>query len=191
LTSQFFDGLFEVGIVSRESQRRAILHERVLELALAAQRVGKAADRGQVFRRRPQHLLEFVLRFFVLPKFDERATEGDTRRQIRRMDEEAGAAHVDRFLQHARPPVLFRQLGKSNRRRVLLDPSSEIFKTRRFGHCRDYWTTTCFAGEVFVRPVASMTVSVIDQVPATVAVNELVGLEPPTCVTTAPGLVIV
>ena len=46
---------------------------------------------------------------------------------------------------------------------------------------------------MFERPVASVTVSVIDHVPATFGVNVFVGLEPPTCVTTgtAPGLVMV
>jgi hypothetical protein len=42
------------------------------------------------------------------------------------MDGKAGPAGVDGFLMLARSPALFRQLGKSNRRRILLDPASQI-----------------------------------------------------------------
>jgi hypothetical protein len=129
LTSQFCDGLLEVGIVAREAQRRTVVHQRLFELALPSQRVGKAANGRQILRRRPQYLLEFGLCVRVLAKFEQRAAEGYSRREIRGMYEESGAADVHRFLKHAGSPVLFRELGKSNRRRVLLDPSSEIVET--------------------------------------------------------------
>jgi hypothetical protein len=42
------------------------------------------------------------------------------------MNAEAGPAGVNRFLILARSPALFRELRKSNRRRILLDPASQI-----------------------------------------------------------------
>src|SRR5215467_42449 len=111
------------------------------------------------------------------------------------MDQESRATHVDRFLEQARAAALFRQLGKSNRRRVLVDPSSEIFKTRRFGHCCGYWTKTLICADVLWRPLASVTVSEIFQVPAVPGVlpapgvNELIGLDPPICVVAVAGFV--
>jgi hypothetical protein len=42
---------------------------------------------------------------------------------------ESCAGRVHGFLQLSRAPVLFGELRKRNRRRVLLDPPSEIFKT--------------------------------------------------------------
>jgi hypothetical protein len=45
------------------------------------------------------------------------------------MNGEARAADVHRLLKHAGAPVLLSELRKRNRRRVLLDPSSEIFET--------------------------------------------------------------
>jgi hypothetical protein len=49
------------------------------------------------------------------------------------MDGKPGPADVDRFLEHCGAPALFSQLGEGDRRRVVLDPSSEIFKA---GGCR-------------------------------------------------------
>ena len=72
--------------------------------------------------------MEFALRILELPELDQRPAEGDARGEIRRVNFEAGAADVDSFLKHRRAPVLFSELGESNRRRVLLDPSSEIFQ---------------------------------------------------------------
>jgi hypothetical protein len=129
LARQFRDGLFEVGIVSGKCECRLVLHQRFFERTPPAQCVGESADGREVLWRRPQGLLEFVLGVFVVAELDERSSERDARRVIRRVHEETGAAHVHRFVEHARPAVLFRELGKRNRRRVLLDPSSEIFKT--------------------------------------------------------------
>jgi hypothetical protein len=44
------------------------------------------------------------------------------------MDVESCAADVHGFLEHRRAAVLFGELRESNRRRVLLDPSSKIFE---------------------------------------------------------------
>ena len=57
------------------------------------------------------------------------------------MELQPGAAGIDRFLILLRPPALFGELRKSNRRRILLDPASEVFYPLVVGH-RPYGTTT-------------------------------------------------
>ena len=47
------------------------------------------------------------------------------------MEGQAGAADIDRFLILARPAAFFGELRERNRRRILLDPASEILDTSR------------------------------------------------------------
>jgi hypothetical protein len=47
---------------------------------------------------------------------------------------ETAAAHVHGFLVVAGAAILFRELCKGNRRRVLLDPASEFFDPWIIGH---------------------------------------------------------
>jgi len=91
--------------------------------------VGQSTDRREVFRCRAQHLLELLLRGLVLAQLHERAPKRDARGRVGRVSPKARAADVHRLLKHSRAAVLFSELGKRNRRRVLLDPSSEIFET--------------------------------------------------------------
>ena len=58
--------------------------------------------------------------------FEQRAPECHASGQITGMDREPGSAGGDRIFVAARPPVLFGELGKRNRRRVLLDPASKF-----------------------------------------------------------------
>jgi hypothetical protein len=44
------------------------------------------------------------------------------------MHGEARAAHLDGLFEHRSAAVLFGELGEGDRRRVQLDPSSEIFE---------------------------------------------------------------
>ena len=93
------------------------------------------ADGREVLRRALEHPLELELPFVELTELDERAAEGDARREVSGMNREAGPAGVDRFLMYfSGPPALFGELGKSNRRRILLDPASQIVNARIFGH---------------------------------------------------------
>ena len=129
LPFEFLDCLFEVGIVPNERERGPALHERRGNGALPLEHVGQSANRRKVLRRGTQHLLELLLRVLVLVELDERASESYARGQISRVRRQARAADIRGFVKHRRAAVLFRELRKSNRRRVLLDPSSEIFKT--------------------------------------------------------------
>ena len=61
-----------------------------------------------------------------LTELDERAPERHARRQVRRMNLEAGPARIDRLLILPGATALLGQLGKRNRRRVLLDPAPQV-----------------------------------------------------------------
>ncbi len=72
----------EIGIVLGERQGGAVLRERLREIAAAVQDFGEAADRGEVFRRALQHLLELGSRGVELVQLEQRAAERDARREI-------------------------------------------------------------------------------------------------------------
>jgi hypothetical protein len=50
------------------------------------------------------------------------------------VDREAGAADVNGFLVLPCPPALLGQLREGDRRRILLDPASQIFDALVVGH---------------------------------------------------------
>jgi hypothetical protein len=109
--------------VARQRERRAM---RGACRAPCRWNIGESANGREVFRSALEDLLQLALRLVELLQFDERAAKRHARGQICGMDVEAGAADVNRFLKHRGPPELFGELRKRDRRRVLLDPSSQI-----------------------------------------------------------------
>jgi hypothetical protein len=69
-----------------------------------------------------------------LIELEERAPERHARRQVPGMDGEAGPADLDRFLVLPVAAAFFGELGKRNRRRVLLNPASKVFNPLVVGH---------------------------------------------------------
>ena len=126
LARQLVDRLFEIGIVAGQAQRRAILRERLGESAAPVEHLRQTAHGGEVFRRAFQDDLELGSRRLELVQLEERAPEGHPCGQISGMDRQSGAADLDRILVVPRPPVLLGELGKSNRRRILLDPAPQF-----------------------------------------------------------------
>ncbi len=98
--------------------------------------LGQPSNGREIFGRDLQNLTQLHLGGIQFVHFDERATERHTRRQISRMDFEPGVAGSNRLLIAARSTVLFRELGKSNRRRVRLDPASKLLDARIVWHDR-------------------------------------------------------
>ena len=126
LTRQVSDGLLEVGVMPRDGERRAVLPERLRERPAPMEDIRKAADGREVLRRALKDVLEFLLRFIEQLQLDKRTAQRNTRGQVRGMDGQARPADVHGVLEHRRPAVLFRELGERNRRRIPLDPSSQI-----------------------------------------------------------------
>ena len=76
-----------------------------------------------------QHELELGLRVVERVELDERPAQRHAGREISRVEIEAGAADVDRFVEPARAPAFLGQLRERNRRRVFLDPASKVVNT--------------------------------------------------------------
>ena len=122
--------------MARESECRLVVRERFAEATASMVHLCDASDGRKVFRRGFEHALELDLRCIELVHFEQRTAERDTRRQVTRVNCEAGAARRDRVLITARATVLFGELRKRNRRRILLDPASKFFYT---GIVRHAW----------------------------------------------------
>jgi len=118
----------------------------------------ESANRRQVFRGALQHQLEFVLRFVELAHFQESPTERHAGGQVAGVQRQPSPARLDRFLRLSGPAVLFRQLGKRNRRRIPLDPASKVFNSMVVAHS-NYGTVTV-AVTVPVRGGTKLSVTV-------------------------------
>jgi hypothetical protein len=94
----------------------------------------EAADRGEIFGRALEDVLELDQGGAEIVQLDEGTAEGDARGEVPGMEREAGATNVDRLLEVARAAALFRELGEGDRRRILLDPASKIFDSLIVGH---------------------------------------------------------
>ena len=134
LTREIADGLLQIRIVTCESQRRAVVHQRLRQFAATMMNIGDAANRREIFRCVVEDVLEFDLRLVQLVEFDQGAAERHARGKIRGMDGEARAANVHGFLELPRAAALFGKLRKCNRRRILVDPASKVFNARIIGH---------------------------------------------------------
>lgn len=86
----------------------------------------EAAARQQIVWSRAQNELEFGTRLLRLPEGRQRAAERHACREVCGVMGEPGAGDAHGVLELAAPPVLFRELRKHNRRRILLDPASEL-----------------------------------------------------------------
>ena len=101
--------------------------------------LGDAADGRQVFRRGSEDVFQLGVRRVEVVHLEQRAPERDAGGQIAGMDREARAAGLDRLFVAASAPVLFGELRKRNRRRVLLDPASKLFNARIVRHVYPPW----------------------------------------------------
>ena len=87
---------------------------------------GQCADGRQIVRRQPYYLLQFLLRVVVLLELDQCSSERDTRREVAGMLGEPGTSDANGLVEGADAAALFRQDGKGDRRRILLDPASQF-----------------------------------------------------------------
>ena len=117
----------QVRIVRGEHQRGLILTERAGRVAATPVDLGEAANGRQILGRTGNDAFEFELGFVEAVEGDKGAPEREPGGDIARMAAETGRAHLDGLAERARPPVLFGELRKRNRRRVLANPASKIF----------------------------------------------------------------
>jgi len=134
LPGELRDGLLEIGIVARQSERGAVLRERFLQFATAMMDFPETADRGEVFGSVLEDVFELALRLFELIQFEERASERDACGQVAGVSRETGAADFNGFFELAGAPEFFGELRKRNRRRILLDPAAKVVDARIVAH---------------------------------------------------------
>lgn len=120
------DGAFEVGIMTGQPQRMLVVVQRSVEASLLLGDFREPANRRHVVRRALNDDVQFTLGSIEFAEFNKGPGEGDARRQITGMFGETVAADPHRFVVVARPAALLRQLGKSDRRRVRLDPAPKF-----------------------------------------------------------------
>src|SRR5262245_19080747 len=96
--------------------------------------LGELAHGNEVVWRGVEDTKKLGSSLFQAAKLEQGSTKGHPRRQIGGMLRESRFAHPHRFLAVACPPVLFRKLRKSNRRRIPEDPASKAFNPRVVRH---------------------------------------------------------
>ena len=144
--------------MTRQRKRSTIEGQRLGQIATSMMNLGQAPDRRKVFRSGSKDQGQLGLGPVQLSRFDERTPERDPGRKIPRMPNEPGPADGDRFSEITGAPVFLAQLGERNRRRVFLDPPSQLLDARVIGHGSDVYgaTVTSFV-VVPVCPTSSVT----------------------------------
>ena len=123
----FVDGLFEIRIVLREGEGGLVIAKRLAQRATSMMYFGDATNRCQVLGSGAEYPFELRLRRVELVNLEECPPERDARGKIPGMDGETGSAGVNRIFIQPGAAVLFGELRKRNRRRILLDPASKLF----------------------------------------------------------------
>ena len=101
--------------------------------------VCELSDRGQIVRSGSNDVFEFFRGFVEPPELEQCPTQRHPCGEIGRVLLKAGSRDFDRLFEIACSPVLFRELRKRNRRRILLDPASQFFYPRIVGHAPMVW----------------------------------------------------
>jgi hypothetical protein len=89
--------------------------------------ISKLADRREIVWSCFEDVLELHDCLVVASHFEQGATERDASGEIGGMLRQTGPAHSNGFVELACTSMLFCELRKGNRRRILLDPASKFF----------------------------------------------------------------
>ncbi len=117
-----------------QRERGPVFGEGLGELSLSLMEIGQAADGGEVVGGQAPGLLELVPGGVQLAERRQRPGERHAGRRVRGMALQSLAAHPDGRRQVAAAPVLFGQLRKGNRRRVMFQPLAELVDAGILGH---------------------------------------------------------
>jgi hypothetical protein len=105
-----------------------------LRLAPKAVNLGNASNSAQVLGRRRENGRQFCEGVVQLSKVEQRAAERGARGEVFGVDRQTGAADADGFRRAAGAAELFGERRKRQRRRILLDPASQVFNARAVRH---------------------------------------------------------
>jgi hypothetical protein len=92
--------------------------------------IGQLANCAEVVGSGLEDVIELVDRFVIPPHFEQRTAKRDSSGEISRVLRETIPTDANGVLELARTPMLFGELRKRNRRRILLDPASKFFNAR-------------------------------------------------------------
>jgi hypothetical protein len=106
--------------------------------------LAQTTDGSEVLGCVSKDVLELALSFLELIQLEERASKRDARGKITRMNGETGAAGFDRLVELPGAAELLGELGKSDRRRVPLNPASKIIDALIVRHYDDGYGTVTF-----------------------------------------------
>lgn len=90
----------------------------------------EAADGGEIFRRGLQYAPQFLSGIVKATQLQERAPERDAGRCVPPVNGQALPTDFYGALELPDAAILLRELRKSNRRRIGLDPASKLFNAR-------------------------------------------------------------
>ena len=107
---------------------------RRVQLAAKAMNFGDASDRAEMLGRRLQHHGQFRQGIVKLAEIEQGAPERGAGGQVFGVEGQAGAADADGFLRATGAAELFGERRKRQRRRILLDPASQVFNPRAVRH---------------------------------------------------------
>lgn len=124
----------ELLISRRQCERSPQVDERVRLAAGPQADLTEAAPRRQVFRRDVEHGSQLAARGVQIAQREQRATEGHTRGMVFGVVSESCPANADGVLMAAGAPVFLGELREGKRRRVPLDPASQLLQPRWIGH---------------------------------------------------------
>jgi hypothetical protein len=113
--------------------------------------IRQLARRRQVVGCGLEDVFELADRFVVPSHFEQGTAKRDASGEICRVLRQAVPANANGVLELACTPMLFRELRKRNRRRILLDPASKFFNPRVVRHQR-YGISMVVAVDRLVRP---------------------------------------
>ena len=100
-----------------------------MQIRLPPVEIAQRAPCREIVGRGLQDQAQLALRLLVLVELHQAPTERHPRGDVGRMEAQTGARRVDGFVEPAGAPILLRQRGEGDRRRVGFDPASEFLET--------------------------------------------------------------
>lgn len=120
------DLVLEVGVVLRQFKGFAIQRQGLRQLSPLLEDFGQGAIGGGIVGGRLENQVEFDLGLVQPAELNQGSTERHARREAIGVVLQSGATDANGIVIGARLSALFRQLRKSDRRRVRLEPASQF-----------------------------------------------------------------
>ena len=128
------DGARQICILPRQRQRLPVGCQRCSAIAATRVDLRDPLERREVLGRRGQHARQFHQRLIQLAEVQQRPAERGPGARVLRVNGQAGAAGADSIGRPAGAAQLLCEGGKSKRRRIHLDPASQLLNSGAVRH---------------------------------------------------------